>query len=109
MHSIKPGGDDNSKLLTFEWEAPTSGVEASSGAVELRITLSLAPRFGLSYFKTSASLLAMIDGDAREATVDLPEVEDTLQADALLASQVYSVLGDLALQVGQAKLGTKEG
>jgi hypothetical protein len=51
----------------------------------------------------------MIDGDAREATVDLPEVEDTLQADALLASQVYSVLGDLALQVGQAKLGTKEG
>jgi serine/threonine protein kinase len=104
VHVIKPGGDDNSKLLTFAWDAPTSGIETSSGAIELRITISIENRFGGARFKNSVQLLAMIEGEQRQAAMGLPEVEDSPETESLLTNQLYSALADLSLQLGQARI-----
>lgn len=105
IHRVKPGGDDYSKLITFEWEAPTSGVETSSGAIELRVTLGLETRFRIAWFKNSVQLLAMIDGEQRQASMDLPDVEDGLETESILANQLYLALADLGLQLNQARSG----
>jgi serine/threonine protein kinase len=109
QHILSHGDDDYSKLLSFRWNAPLVAVNATSESIELQLTLSLRPRLGRNWFNASAKLQGMIDGEAREAVLHLPDVEDSLEAESLLANQVDSALPVLAVEFSRPQTGKQEG
>ncbi len=98
-HSVSPGADDSSKLLSFRWPPPSGRVHMMSDFICLELQLKVEIRFQKYYFRSSARLRAPINHELREATMDLPDVEDQPGVESLLASQVVSMLGPLAVEL----------
>ena len=93
-HSINPGEDDVSKILTFEWEAHVRPNTNSMRHVTLDLRLSLSNT--RQCFTSSVTLYADIDGMRREACLSLPEVADTDESSRELVEHTYRSLGMLA-------------
>jgi serine/threonine protein kinase len=104
QHAIRHGADDHSKLLTFRWNAPPAEANTNSGPIELQISLSLNAGWRRSWFRSSAQMRAVVDGEQRQSTMALPDIEDEPGAESEIANQVELALADLAVMLTRPKI-----
>ncbi len=102
-HTVKHGGDDNSKLLTFRWNVPTVEAEDSFTVSELRVVLSIFSRFGAYWFRSSVEISAVVNSEQRQAILSLPDVQDDQGAESTLATQIELAIPELAVTLGRAQ------
>jgi serine/threonine protein kinase len=103
QHNVDYGADDNSKMLTFRWNVSPVGLGDATTSLELRVSLSIVTRLGKFWFKSSAEIRTVGEGEPRRAGLELPDVLDEPGAESILASQLESALPELAVELARAQ------
>ena len=105
-HSVEPGKDDFSKILTFKWDAPASGEHKNLGRVRLKLDLLLND--GQQCFTVLATLFMNPDGNDCQAALSLPSVADTDEAATHLVEHINLALPVLAQKLMSSPRGNRE-
>lgn len=94
-HTLTPLQKDTEKRLTFEWNAPDSAGRDET-QIRFDLTLSLQEQFGKIFFKITAILSRRAKDYSKDASMELPPVEDKEDIITILVSDVFSALEKLA-------------
>ena len=94
-----PAGDD-SRTITLEWVA--SDHSKSTSTIVFQLTLRLLHEGSRGRFTSTATLSRQADDDAKDVTLELPDVLDDEHADAALASRSEAVIAQLAVKLSSA-------
>ena len=101
-HKLSRLSNDTEKMLTFEWSAP-SQINDSNDDLKIKFDLivSLDGRFGKIFFRIIATLSRHENGYSKDASMELPSVEDREHIVAILVNDVFTSLGILSVKLSE--------
>jgi serine/threonine protein kinase len=98
-HFFRPAADDYSKRLEFEWEQRDVEELAAPRKIRFALEVSLRERDGGAVFCCVAELHAEFGGRRADVAMDLPDIEDGVEAVSRLRGQAEPTLGMLAARL----------
>lgn len=106
-HDVHHGPHDTSKLIVFQWDAPTD--LNTPQRVELHVALQLVVQGNVRRFGVTVKLEIQADNQGRSVSMVLPELQDDAGVGQRLLGNVVDAFGQLAVDItrGDAKAGER--
>jgi hypothetical protein len=103
IHDARGEDSWRSANLDFQWDVQHGDSELEVGRVHLRVYLSQTANLGQPMIRCVSALSATVDGADREAKLELPDVEDDVNASATLSDNIMGSLSVLSATAVSAK------
>jgi hypothetical protein len=106
-HEVRPGPHDTSKLIVFQWDAPTElGLPQP---IKLQVELQLFAQGNIHRFGIRVKLEVQQGQQGGSASIVLPELPDGAGVGPRLLGSVVDCFGQLAMEITRAGAKTGEG